>query len=236
MTAPAGPPLVTTVIAVRNGERFLAAAIESVLAQTYSPVETIVVDGGSTDSTERIVRCYPGVGFRRQLGQGIPDAYNTGIQAAAGDFVGFLSHDDLWAPTKLQTQMEYLLSHPAVVYVVTKFRYFLEPGIIPPRTFRRELLGRDLVGRIMETLLACKSAFQANGRFDPTLALAHDVDWFARAKDRGVPMAVIPEVLLQKRVHDANASSDAQVSNQDLLRVLRESIRRQRTQPQPRRQ
>jgi hypothetical protein len=124
--------------------------------------------------------------------------------------------------------MDLLLSQPDVDYVVTHFRYFADPGATLPPTFRGELLGRDLLGRIMETLVARRSAFETNGQFDADLALAGDVDWYARAKDRGLTMAIVPEVLLHKRVHEGNASADAQVTNRELLRVLRDSIRRQR--------
>jgi glycosyltransferase involved in cell wall biosynthesis len=230
MTSPDSPPLVTTVIAVRNGERFLAGAIESVLAQTYRPLEILVVDGRSTDRTEAIARSYPEVRFHTQQGQGISEGYNSGVVLATGPLVAFLSHDDLWVPTKLERQVDVLRRRPEVDYVICHFRYFVERGASPPPSFRRELLERDLVGRIMETLLARRSVFEANGRFDPELALAGDVDWYARAKDRGLTMAIVPEVLLHKRVHESNASSDALVTNRELLRVLRDSIRRQRDQ------
>jgi len=228
MTQPDTLPLVTAVIAVRNGERFLARAIESVLAQTYRPMEILVVDGRSTDRTEAIARGYPEVRFELQRGQGISEGYNSGVALATGDCVGFLSHDDLWEPTKLERQVEVLLRRPEVDYVICHFRYFVEPGVSRPASFRRELLDRDLVGRIMETLLARRSVFEAAGLFDPDLAISGDVDWYARAKDRGLVMATVPEVLLHKRVHDSNASSDALVTNRELLRVLRDSIRRQR--------
>ena len=70
--------------------------------------------------------------------------------------------------------------------------------------------------------------FDVIGDFDSTMALAEDVDWYARASDRAIPMAVIPELLLQKRVHSRNASSDAQTSNRELLKALKRSIDRKR--------
>lgn len=223
-------PLVSVVLAVRNGERYLASALESVFASDYRPLEVVVVDGQSTDHTPEIAQAYPGVRYVCQTQLGIANAYNLGLAKAQGEFVAFISHDDRWVPHKLSTQINHLLAHPEVQYTVCQFRYFLEEGCQIPRGFKPDLLHQDLVGRIMETLVARKSVFQTVGTFNETYQLAEDVDWYARAKDLQVPMAIIPEVLLYKRVHDHNSSSNAQISNQALLQALRQSIQRQRQQ------
>jgi hypothetical protein len=80
----------------------------------------------------------------------------------------------------------------------------------------------------MQTLVARKSLFAVIGAFDSAMLLAEDADWYARASDQHVPMAVIPEVLLHKRVHNANASSDAQTSSRELLKALKRSIERKK--------
>lgn len=221
-------PLVSVIMAVKNGERFLAAAIESVLASDYRPLEIIVVDGQSEDRTADIARSFPEVSYIRQTHSGVADAYNVGIAAANGDFIAFNSHDDLWLPHKLSRQMEYLLQHPETQYTVTKIKYFLEPGCALPATFRPELLHQEPVARIMETLVVRKSLFAQIGTFNTSYATAEDVDWYARAKDQNIPMAIIPEVLVYKRVHDKNTASDADANNQRLLHLLRRSIQRQR--------
>lgn len=117
-------PLVSVIMAVKNGERFLAEAIESVLSQTYEPYEIIVVDGQSTDRTEKIAKSYKPVRYIRQTGKGVADAYNVGIDAARGEFVAFLSHDDLWAPNKLSVQVDYLIGQPEIQYTVAKAKFF----------------------------------------------------------------------------------------------------------------
>ncbi|HEY9644828.1 MAG TPA: glycosyltransferase [Chroococcidiopsis sp.] len=223
-------PLVSVILAVRNGDRYLATALDSVLASDYRPLEVVVVDGQSSDRTAEIAQSYAEVRYVRQTQLGIANAYNLGIASAQGDFIAFISHDDRWEPHKLSTQMRYLLAHSNVQYTVCQFRYFLESGCSIPRGFKPDLLDQDLVGRIMETLVARKSVFQSVGLFNEAYQLAEDVDWYARAKDLQIPMAVIPEVLLHKRVHDHNSSSNAQVSNQALLQALRQSIQRQRQQ------
>ena len=198
--------LVSVIIIVKNGERFLASAIDSVLKQDYRPLDIIVLDGHSTDKTQVIARSYPDVRYLQQQKTGVSDAYNLGINCANGTLVAFLSHDDFWAPDKLTIQVDYLLENPEVQYTIAKFIYFLEPGTISPAGFRKELLKGEHVGRIMETLVARKSVFEKVGKFDTGLNIAGDVDWYSRANDLQIPMAIIPRVLLHKRIHGRNIS------------------------------
>lgn len=221
-------PHISVVMAVRDGEAYVAEAIESVLVQPHRPLELILVDGGSTDRTAEIAAAYPGARVVPQPGRGIPDAWNHGIEVARGDLIAFISHDDRWDADKLALQVAALERDPELQYVVGLLRYFMDPGGEPPPNFRPELLEGDHVGRVMETLLARREVFDRVGMLSPDLALAHDVDWYARAKDLGVPMAVVPEVVLHKRVHAGNSSTDPDVNDPELLRALRDSIRRQR--------
>ena len=220
--------LVSVIVAVRNGERFLASAITSILDQDYRPLEIIVVDGQSQDNTATIAKSFEQVRYIPQANQGIADAYNTGIAAARGEIIAFLSHDDCWMPKKLSAQVSHLMAHPEVAYTITMMKFFLEPGHAIPRGFKSELLEGEHVGKIMETLVARKSLFDALGAFDSGMALAEDADWYARAHDHKIPMAILPEVLLHKRVHDGNASSDARTSNRELLKALKRSIERKK--------
>lgn len=121
-------PLVSVIMAVRNGERFLRQAIESVLAQDYRPIEIILIDGQSLDRTAEIARAYLDIHYIYQENRGIANAYNIGVTAAQGEFVAFLSHDDLWLPNKLSVQVNYLIAHPDIEYTVAATQFFLEPG------------------------------------------------------------------------------------------------------------
>jgi glycosyltransferase involved in cell wall biosynthesis len=220
--------LVTVIIAVRNGERYLRSAIESVLEQQYKSIEILLVDSHSTDQTTTIGRGYPHVQCLPQMNYGIADARNLGIASARGDFIAFLSHDDLWTSDKLSSQMEYMMRFPRVQYTVGRAKFFLEAGLLPPAGFRQELLVGDHEAYIPETLLARRSVFDEVGLFDVRLMTGEDVDWFARAKDKQVPHAVIAKVLLYKRVHNFNTSLNNLSNSQLLLRVMRRSIERKR--------
>lgn len=221
-------PLVSVIIPVRNCERFLASSIVSVLEQDYRPFEVIVVDDGSTDDGAIIVRSYPDIICISQSYQGVSVARNTGISAARGEFIAFLDADDLWTADKLSIQVGYLIDHPEIQYTIARVKFFLEPGCHIPPGFRKRLLRNDHVGQLIGTLVARSSLFDAIGKFNPNLTTAEDVDWFARANDGGIPVAIIPRVLLYIRVHDTNLSINAPTNNQDLLKVLKQSIHRKR--------
>src|SRR5579862_3680719 len=94
--------LVSVVIPAHNSGRYIAPALDSILAQKHRPIEILVVDDGSTDATAQTVRGYaPEVRVIEQRQRGHPAARNAGIRMAAGEFLAFLDHDDLWSPDKL---------------------------------------------------------------------------------------------------------------------------------------
>src|ERR1035437_46765 len=101
-------PKVSVIMPVLNGERFIAEAVESVLAQTYSRYELIVIDDGSTDGTPERVASYRGKlelqYVRHAERQGIAASMNDGVRHATGDLIAFLDHDDAWFPEFLETQ------------------------------------------------------------------------------------------------------------------------------------
>src|SRR3954451_20944083 len=107
--------LVSVVIPTYNGQRYIAATLDSILVQKHRPLEIWVVDDGSTDATTQVVRDYaPEVRLIEQSRRGHPAARNAGIRAAAGEFLAFLDHDDLWSPDKLELQMASFMQNPAL--------------------------------------------------------------------------------------------------------------------------
>ena len=193
-THKADSPLVSVVIAVKDGERYLTSAIDSVLEQEYRPIEVVVVDGQSADGTAKIAKSFPEVKYVLQTDKGISNAYNLGIDTSVGEFIAFISHDDLWTAKKLRLQVNCLVNNPEVQYTLARVKYFLEPGIDAPLGFRKELLVDDHVGYMMETLVARRALFDVVGRFNPDVSTAEDVDWFSRAKDHGVTSMTLPQV------------------------------------------
>lgn len=228
-------PTVSVIVAARNAERFLAQALNSILSQTYQPHEIIVVDGQSTDSTAEIARSCPRVRHVCQNGEGFADAWNIGIEEAEGELIAILDSDDLWVAEKLRLQAGYLGLHEDIQYTVGKVKFFLEAGCALPRGFKRELLEGEHVGHMPSNLVARSSLFREIGAFETGWSIASDLEWFARARNRRVPMDIIPEVLLHRRVHDSNLSycaSGSPVFGKEMLKVLKQSIDFQRQQGQ----
>ena len=109
--------MVSVVIPCHNYGRFLAGAIESVLAQQYSPIELIVVDDGSTDDTFAVASRYPVTHCIRQRNLGLSEARNRGLEAAGGEFILFLDADDQLAADAIATSVECLMGRPECAFV-----------------------------------------------------------------------------------------------------------------------
>ena len=220
-------PLVSVVVPVFQGERFLAETLDSIAAQTYPAVETIVVDDGSTDSGHVIARSRE-VRYIRQANAGVAAARNTGIKAARGDLIALLDQDDLWVPHKFTRQVEHMLAHPEVGIVRCRMSVFLEPGTPRPPWMPMELLESNPPGYLPGAVLARRNLFDEVGAFDTNLRFANDADWLARAHDAGVKSHVLDEPLLRYRVHNSNDSHLRAATRAELPRLFRAAITRKR--------
>jgi glycosyltransferase involved in cell wall biosynthesis len=226
-----GNPLtVTAIVIVRNGERFIGRALDSILNQTRIPERILVVDGQSTDSTCEIAGRYSEVKVLPQCGTGIADAYNYGIAESDTDLVAFLSHDDEWTPDKLAVQVDILERNPEVMLSTARARFVAENPERLPRGFRPELLKGHHTAHIMETLVARKKLFSHVGLFDTGYAVSEDVDWFARVQDTGIPWIVADEILLVKHIHESNTSLNVSKDYSDLLKAVRGTLQRKKEQ------
>ncbi len=123
--APHRRPLVSVAIPVFNGRATVEEAVRSVLAQTHANLEVIVVDDGSTDGTWELLQSF-GSSIRaiRQTNSGIAAARNTGIQAARGEFIALMDHDDLCEPERVAAQLQFLLERPEVALCCSDFSAF----------------------------------------------------------------------------------------------------------------
>lgn len=118
-------PLVSVIIPAWNAEKWIAETLSSVIAQTWSNLEIIVVDDGSTDCTEIIIKeNFPSVRYIYQNNAGSPTARNRGVAESSGDFLAFLDSDDLWLPEKIEAQMRILLSEPKISLVFCDYEPF----------------------------------------------------------------------------------------------------------------
>lgn len=221
-------PYVSVIVPVYNGVKFIAEAIESICAQNYHPLEIIIVDDGSTDDTSNIVQSYKNIRYIYQPNQGVAAARNTGIKNSSGELIAFLDADDLWEHNKLNVQVDCLLKHPHIGYTLGRQQNFLELGIDKPFWLRKEHLLNDHVG-FLPTLIIRRRIFDRVGLFNSDYIISSDVEWFSRVKDACIPMMVVPEIVLFRRIHSANLSYQSKAGDPVLLRALRESVRRKHT-------
>ena len=174
-------PLVSTIISVYNSEHYLAEAIESVFAQSYRPIELIVVEDGSKDRSADRARSYKGIHYIYPSHQGAAVARNKGITHAQGEFIAFLDADDMWAPYKLSMQVEYLFNHPAVGYTIGRIQNFNSLGGNSRSQVRQSSLEKEQIGLI--TMVARKTVFDQVGGFDQSYRIGSDFEWVVRSKD-----------------------------------------------------
>ncbi len=219
---------VSVIMIVRNGESTIAEALASVYRSEIKPLETLVIDGHSSDRTAEIATAHPLVRVVPEIKRGIPNAYNQGIAIARAPIVAFLSHDDMWVDGKLDRQLSFMRARPELLFTVGMVEHFLD-GDTPPPGFRCELLDGPRPGYIMETFMARKKVFEIVGLFDPKFPIGEDTDWFARARDLRVPSEMLPETLARKRVHSTNASLNDLKNSALLLNALRDSVARKRS-------
>lgn len=220
-------PLVSVIVPIHNGERFLGEALDSVAAQDYGAVEVIVVDDGSSDGGPAIASAREVV-LVRQERRGVASARNAGIDRARGEIVTFLDQDDLWMPSKLRRQVEILTAHPDRICLV-QASYFLEAGVTPPPWFGKpELLARDHTGWAPSCVAVSRHLFDRVGRFDERLQHGSDLDWSARALQMGIPIEVVPEMLVRQRIHERNDSATPAAMT-EMFTVLRGALARKRS-------
>jgi glycosyltransferase involved in cell wall biosynthesis len=219
--------LVSVIVPVYNGARFLVEALDSVFAQTYRPLEVIVIDDGSTDESGTIARTYPDVRYIRQSNAGVSAARNRGVEAASGQLLAFLDQDDVWFPDKIRKQADALMARPTDGFVLCQQVTRLERGDPLPGWARFLKLEEALGSFVPSGWLLRRSVFEQVGPFGTDYANGQDTDWLARAKDACVDYGMVEEPLLVYRIHRGNASGNTETSARDLLRLLRESVHRQ---------
>lgn len=230
-------PLVTAVIPTYNYGRFVAGAIDSVLAQTHAPLECVVVDDGSTDDTPAVLGAY-GARIRvvRQENRGLSAARNAGVRAARGAYVAFLDADDAWKPTKIARQLELLEADPELGAVGCAFEE--TSATEPPRPMRPRPVPLDRDERLRRIALrqawvegsgsgACvpRRVFDEVGLFDEELRAAEDWDMWLRIA-AGHRIANVPEVLVSILQHRTGTFRDPEKMESNQRKVYRAAIAR----------
>jgi glycosyltransferase involved in cell wall biosynthesis len=222
-------PEVAVVIPAANPGSFLKTALESVLAQTFTDWEAVVVDDGSSEDLSWIRELDPRVDLIVQPRRGPSAARNAAIAATSGPLLAFLDADDLWMPTKVDAQVARMREFPETNLVDTEFERIDDTGSRIGRGFSGhhrtylDLLGG--CGICLSTVMLRRQALEAVGGFDPRLHAAQDWDVWLRVAALGPENLRVEQVLCQYRVHAGGLSNDYAGTFVAGARVLREHRR-----------
>ncbi len=221
--------LVSVIIPVYNGERYLAEAIGSAQAQTYRPIEIIVVDDGSTDGTAEVVKPFiPSVHYVYQENGGTGAARNRGIEAAQGDFFAFLDADDLWQPDKLSLQMAAFAADPQADILFGHLQQFFSPDVDESLKEKIACDTAIVPGYLPSAMVVRRDSFFRVGRYETHWKIGQDVSWVMRAMEQGLKMVMIPEVVFRRRIHASNKGITQRAFITQRVRIIKASLDRRR--------
>ncbi len=223
-------PSISVMIGVYNAASYLREAIESALTQTYRPLEVIVVDDGSTDGSGDVARRYDDaviVAHQENAGNGA--ARNHAVRLASGDLFAFLDADDRFTPNKLELQCRALEADRDLDVVFGHVREFISPELTPEQQSRvRPPAPEPMAWTAPNLMLIRRSSFMRVGPFAEDLKVGVTVDWYARAMEAGLRTAMLPDILLERRLHLTNNGLRERDSREQYLHVLKASLDRRR--------
>lgn len=221
-------PLVSVIIPVYNGERFLAEALDSIHAQNYQPLQIIVVDDGSTDKSSDIAQSDSQVIYFYQKNQGQAVARNYGISQSQGEFIAFLDQDDLWPKNSLKKMVEVLIALPDIDFaqgLVQEYNYDLDVNefhISDKLPYWHVNLGSTLFR---------KSVFFKIGLLSEQLSGSDDLEWFMRAWYQNIKNYHLKRLTLLFRKHDKNMSLDIKTMKTLMLKTYFKHLTWKRNNP-----
>lgn len=224
-------PLISCIVPTLNYGRFLKEAVDSIRAQTYRPIEIMVVDAGSTDDTRAVALAYgEAVRYYYCPTEAPPETRNVGIGLARGEFIAFLDADDRWHPEKLARQMARFEARPELGYCLTHIQAFWDDSLREEAARRKDHPRlQPIPGYATPTLLARRELFDTVGLLNPALRSADAVDWFLRAAELAVPMEVLPDVLVDRRFHGSNFTRrDIPAQRREWVRFIKAHLDRRR--------
>jgi len=212
------PPTVSVVVPVFNRTCWLPESLGSIMRQAVPGLEIIVVDDGSTEEIESVVRAHcPAADYFRQANRGPAAARNAGVARARGTYVAFLDDDDTWPEGSLAARMRALAEDPAALFVLGRTRFVAAPGAPEPwvaTNLGAGLFRRDLFDRV--------------GLLNERCGLTDDLDWFLRVREAAVPYVILADETLHYRRDTGGLTSGRSWGELEVLGTLRASLARRR--------
>ncbi|MEX2643690.1 MAG: glycosyltransferase family 2 protein [Acetobacterales bacterium] len=206
-----GRPLISVVITAYNAESYIRRALDSAFAQTWSPLEVVVINDGSTDRTAEIVASeYPEARLISQENKGISGARNAGLAAARGEWIAYLDSDDYWAPEKTERQLDFAGRHPGVRAFACNNMLVRGDRVLGRSFEAQRILGRAAPAGVVDryftgraryafhnssVLLIHRSLFTQYGEFHPAYNGNEDAEFIMRLALHGEPIGYLDEPL-----------------------------------------
>ena len=216
-------------IPVHNGERYLAEALESVLVQSHRAIEVVVIDDGSTDRSLEIARQFgPRVRCHAQERAGPAAARNHGVSVARGSYLTFLDADDLWEPDKLDRQLEAIGRDRGPDLVFGHAVQFESPELEPAESAGTRPTTNPQPARQLGAMLTRRETWNAVGSLATEWRVGEFLDWLGRAQHLGLREAMLPNVVLRRRLHPSGHSARNREAMGDYARILKAALDRRR--------
>ena len=226
-----GPvPPISVVMPVYNCERYVAEAVESILAQTFTDFEFLIIDDGSTDRSLAILKRYAGRDPRIRLvsrpNTGLVGALNEGLGLARGELIARMDADDVALPERFEIQVAYLRAHPDVVCVGGQIMnidaagrdlYPCHEGMDHEAIQELALTGSCPLAHA--SVMMRRAAVLAVGGYREEFTHAEDMDLWLRLGEGEGRLANLPQILLKYRIHDKSVSAVRQLQQLERFRV-----------------
>jgi len=215
-------PLVSVVVAVRNGEAYLTEALDSIALQQFEDLEVVVVDDGSTDGSAALSACHatrPIVINQPPLGN--PAAMNEGVRRSNGKFIAMLDCDDVWPAARLANMLAAFEREGEQLDMVFGAMVNTNRDLRP--------IGTASAARMLTAGLLRRTAVLKVGEFRTDISHGSNVDWISRAISMGLHFELIDSLVLLRRIHDDNAGiRQKDTARLDMLKVIRDHHARQK--------
>lgn len=220
--------MISVIIPCYNQGYFLSEAIESVLSQTWLDIEIIVVDDGSNDNTSDVASRYPYVRCIGQANQGVCAARNAGLRESKGQCVVFLDADDRLLPNALEIGLEYLMVHPECAFVSGRAK-LIGGDETPLGTERRSCIGSDHYFELLRdsnhiwnpsVSVYRRDILERVGAYNTSIVVCEDYELNLRIA-RSFPVYCHENVVAEYRIHQQNATHNAELMLKSILAVYR---------------
>lgn len=214
MPNPSHKPFFSVIIVTYNRQRFLSIAVESVLEQTFTDFELLIIDDGSTDQTKSLIERYSDKRLRyiRKEHAGVSSARNLGLCEAKGKYIAFLDSDDRYRKDKLEITAAYIQNNPGYKIFHTEEIWYRSGQVLSQKRYHQKPSGfvfkqaLKLCCISISTVAIARDIFESVGYFDEALPACEDYDFWLRASAK-YPVLLIPEYLTIKEGGHADQQS-----------------------------